>query len=190
MIQPHNPSCARHKTWVPTGVSSSLRTTISQVKRAFMRTARPWRTRPQIYRLCSTTYWGEPVSFHGRHDRSTGSAANVVALKDATADMAFAAHIVARCGSDLSLLSGDDITALPQWSIRGRCGFGHKQSAAQSNGGDVVAFQCGGDLGAARRIHTQLLPLFDGLFTETNPVPVKTLVARHTGLCEVSFRLP
>ena len=114
----------------------------------------------------------------------------VVALKDATADMAFASHIVARCGDDLSLLSGDDITALPQWSVGGRGVVSVTSNLLPDRMVELWSQFKSGNLESARRIHTQLLPLFDGLFMETNPVPIKTLVAQHTGLCVPTFRLP
>ena len=47
-----------------------------------------------------------------------------------------------------------------------------------------------GDLAQARRWHLRLLPLFTGLFMETNPAPVKAAVAWATGLCEPDVRLP
>ena len=42
----------------------------------------------------------------------------------------------------------------------------------------------------ARALNHRLIPLFEGLFIETNPVPVKTLVARNTGLFADQVRLP
>ena len=78
------------------------------------------------------------------------------------------------CGSNLSLLSGDDIAACPMVHRGPRCRFG-QSNLLPNRMVEMWSHFNGGDLGAARRIHTQLLPLFDGLFTETNPVPVKRL---------------
>jgi 4-hydroxy-tetrahydrodipicolinate synthase len=47
-----------------------------------------------------------------------------------------------------------------------------------------------GEGDAARRNHHALLPLFDGLFIESNPIPIKTLVAKHLGCCTRDLRLP
>ena len=41
----------------------------------------------------------------------------------------------------------------------------------------------------ARQLHHRLLPLFDALFCETNPIPVKTAVAMQ-GRCDATLRLP
>jgi len=41
----------------------------------------------------------------------------------------------------------------------------------------------------ANKIRQTLAPLFEACFVETNPIPIKTLLA-HKGLCEESLRLP
>ena len=46
-----------------------------------------------------------------------------------------------------------------------------------------------GDFAAAAEIHYKLMPLFKGLFVETNPLPVKAALARM-GLIENHLRLP
>ncbi|MCP4436906.1 MAG: 4-hydroxy-tetrahydrodipicolinate synthase [Actinomycetia bacterium] len=114
----------------------------------------------------------------------------IVAVKEATADLQFGAEIVRRCGDRMQVLSGDDATAFPLWCVGGR-----GLTAVASN---LVperfvalwrAFEAG-DIAEARRIHLGLLPLFAGMFWETNPVPVKTALAWATGLISAECRLP
>ena len=52
----------------------------------------------------------------------------------------------------------------------------------------VRAFRAG-DLARARDLHYRLLPLFDALFVETNPIPVKAALALR-GLVRDEIRLP
>lgn len=114
----------------------------------------------------------------------------VVALKEATADMAFAANIVNACGDRLTLLSGDDATALPLWAVGGR---GVVSVISNLLPARMVALWdafAGGDWATARAEHLALMPLFQGLFIETNPAPIKALVARATGLGSDAVRLP
>ncbi len=114
---------------------------------------------------------------------------NIVALKEATGDMAFAARIAASCGDRLALLSGDDATALPLWSVGGQGVVSVTSNLLPKRMVDLwEAFQRNGT--DAQRMHLNLMPLFDGLFIETNPAPVKTLVAQHTGLCTADMRCP
>ena len=46
-----------------------------------------------------------------------------------------------------------------------------------------------GDAVRAREIHYRLMPLFDALFCETNPIPVKTALAMM-GVIGPEIRLP
>ena len=46
-----------------------------------------------------------------------------------------------------------------------------------------------GDVTRARKLHHELVPLFDVLFCETNPIPVKAACAA-LGLCDDEIRLP
>ena len=114
----------------------------------------------------------------------------VVAVKEATGNMVFDSEIVARCGDRLTVLSGDDPSSLPLWSVGGRGVISVSSNLVPDR---VVALWRAferGDLAEARRLHLHLLPLFTGLFMETNPVPVKTAVAWATGALDPAARLP
>ncbi len=54
---------------------------------------------------------------------------------------------------------------------------------------DIVRRFQAGDTRGALEIHQSLLPLFDALFCETNPIPVKAAV-EALGLCDGEIRLP
>jgi len=45
------------------------------------------------------------------------------------------------------------------------------------------------DIKKARDLHTRLMPLFQGMFIETNPIPVKEALY-YMGMIEKEFRLP
>ncbi|MCA9540725.1 MAG: 4-hydroxy-tetrahydrodipicolinate synthase [Myxococcales bacterium] len=114
----------------------------------------------------------------------------VVALKEATANMVVGARIAAATSDRLTLLSGDDPTALPLWAVGGR---GVVSVTSNVVPDQVVALWrafARGDIETARHLHLKLLPLSLGLFVETNPVPAKALLARLTGLCSPEVRLP
>ncbi len=113
----------------------------------------------------------------------------IVAIKEATADLAFGSEIHARCGDGLALLSGDDFTALPLWAVGG-CG----SISVTGNVAPALAAQCwnafaAGDLATARAVHERLLPLHAAMFAETNPIPVK-LALSMLGKCRPDARLP
>ena len=115
---------------------------------------------------------------------------NVVALKEASADLAYASELVSRCGEELTLLSGDDVTALPMWAIGGQGVVSVTSNLVPTRMAALWRAFSMGDFESARQMHLDLVPLFNGMFLETNPVPVKALVAASTGLCGDEVRLP
>lgn len=114
----------------------------------------------------------------------------IVALKEATGDLGFDARILARCGDRLTLLSGDDGTALPLWAIGGRGVIAVTSNLVPDRMVAMWKAFAAGDLETARRLHLTLQPLFRGLFVEPNPVPVKTLTAWAVGGFSPEVRLP
>ena len=46
-----------------------------------------------------------------------------------------------------------------------------------------------GNLDEARELHYKYLRIFNDIFIETNPIPIKTAMSMR-GFCEESFRLP
>ena len=54
---------------------------------------------------------------------------------------------------------------------------------------EMVRLGLAGDFLEAEKIHAYLARMFDDLFVETNPIPVKYLAARM-GLCDEVWRLP
>jgi 4-hydroxy-tetrahydrodipicolinate synthase len=117
----------------------------------------------------------------------------VVGLKEASGDLGLAAHIFAALPEErrgrFALLSGDDATMLPLWALGGR--------GVITVVGDVAPRQTvrlwesfvAGELAAARRLATGLLPLIDALFVEGNPIPVKAALAMM-GRIPGDIRLP
>jgi 4-hydroxy-tetrahydrodipicolinate synthase len=113
----------------------------------------------------------------------------IVAIKDATADLARPVHLRRLCGGDLQQLSGDDATALAHLSMGG--------TGCISVTANLVPGLCSGlqdawferDLDRAMQLRDWLAPLNRALFTDTNPVPVKAALGL-IGLCDWTPRLP
>ena len=117
----------------------------------------------------------------------------IVAIKEATADLAFGSQIHARCAADpdasLALLSGDDFTALPLWAVGGQGSISVTANVAPGLSAQCWNAFSAGDLPGARAIHERLLPLHAAMFVETNPIPVK-LALSMLGRCRPDARLP
>ncbi|MBS3942902.1 MAG: 4-hydroxy-tetrahydrodipicolinate synthase [Dethiobacter sp.] len=98
---------------------------------------------------------------------------NIVSVKEASGNLEQAALICKEAPAGFSLYAGDDSLTLPLLSI-GATGV---VSVASNVAGKKVAEMIGkyllGDYKSAADLHIDLLPLFKGLFVETNPIPVK-----------------
>ncbi len=114
---------------------------------------------------------------------------NVVGVKESCGDIDQIAHVVAACPSGFSVLSGDDAVTLPLLAVGGKGVISTTSNVAPADMVELVRLARAGDFEAARKVHFRLLPLFDALFCETNPIPVKAAVALQ-GRCGDEIRLP
>lgn len=113
----------------------------------------------------------------------------VVALKEATGNMARAVDILEKCGERLTLLSGDDFTVLPMIACGGKGVISVSSNVAPRMMADLVDSARRGDLSTARELQVRLNGLHHLLFVESNPIPVKW--ALHLlGLFGPEVRLP
>jgi len=114
---------------------------------------------------------------------------NVVAVKEASGEVNRAAELRRLIGDDFLIYSGDDQMTLPMLATGG---WGVVSVAAHLVAGeisDMIGAFTAGDADRAFDIHCRLLPLFDGLFMSTNPIPVKEAL-RMCGLPAGEFRSP
>ncbi|HAA54647.1 MAG TPA: 4-hydroxy-tetrahydrodipicolinate synthase [Myxococcales bacterium] len=113
----------------------------------------------------------------------------VVAIKDATADMNVASRIKELCGDQLTLLSGDDFTALPQLSVGSEGWISVTANIVPEDMAAMYDAWVAGDIEKARAIHFKTLPLHRMLFFRSNPIPSKAALALM-GHCEDHVRSP
>jgi 4-hydroxy-tetrahydrodipicolinate synthase len=113
----------------------------------------------------------------------------VVGVKEACGDIDQIAHAVALCPDEFTIVSGDDALTLPLLAVGGKGVISTSSNVAPESMCELVrAFQAG-ELERALEIHQQLLPLFDALFRESNPIPLKAALAAM-GLIGEEIRLP
>ena len=98
---------------------------------------------------------------------------HVVAVKEACGDLDQIAHVVAACGDDFAVLSGDDSLTLPLMAVGGQGCISTSANAVPREMLALYDAMQASDLAGAQQIHHRLLPLFDVLFCETNPIPLK-----------------
>jgi 4-hydroxy-tetrahydrodipicolinate synthase len=114
---------------------------------------------------------------------------HVVGVKEASGDLAQIATVVALCPDDFIVVSGDDALTLPLLAVGGRGVISTSANVAPAEMVDLVRAFRTGDRERALRTHQRLLPLFEALFCETNPIPVKAALGLM-GLVGDEIRLP
>lgn len=112
---------------------------------------------------------------------------NVVALKEASGSLDQVSAI--RELTDLTILSGDDSLTLPMLAIGARGIVSVLGNVAPRPLKDLLQAFEEGRLIDAMTLHKQLTPLMRALFLESNPGPVKSLLA-DMGLMANELRLP
>lgn len=117
------------------------------------------------------------------------SVENVVGVKEACGDIDQIAHVVADCPDEFAVLSGDDAMTLPLIAVGGTGVISTTSNVAPTQMLTLTRAALAGDLAAARAAHQELLPLFDALFCETNPIPLKAAIALQGHISD-EIRLP
>ncbi|MGH0036134.1 MAG: 4-hydroxy-tetrahydrodipicolinate synthase [Myxococcota bacterium] len=113
----------------------------------------------------------------------------VVGVKESCGDLDQISHVIASCPEDFAVVSGDDALTLPLLSVGGRGVISTSSNVVPGPMVELVSAFREGDVARARAVHHRLLPLFDALFCETNPIPVKAAVAL-LGRIGPEIRLP
>ncbi len=114
---------------------------------------------------------------------------NIVALKDATGDLERVSLLRHAVGDALHLYSGSDGVNVPMLSLGARGTISVLSNLCPRAVADMCAACANGDYLRAAALQCQYAPLIRALFSEVNPIPVKSIMAA-LGLCDDTFRLP
>src|SRR5947208_1371292 len=114
---------------------------------------------------------------------------NVAGVKEASGSLDQMSQVIAACGPDFSVLSGDDNLTLPLLAIGGHGVISVIANILPRETADMVHAALEGDWKRARDLHYRLFPLARAAFLETNPIPIKEAMAM-AGMIEPEFRLP
>ncbi|EIN02190.1 dihydrodipicolinate synthase [Paraburkholderia hospita] len=114
---------------------------------------------------------------------------NIVGLKDATGDMARANELFARLPSGFSVFSGDDASAAALILLGAQGNISVTANILPAEMHDLCQAALAGDLATVRILSRRLATLNQALFIESNPIPVKWVMARM-GMIREGIRLP
>ena len=114
---------------------------------------------------------------------------HICGIKEASGDMDHVSALVEQCGPKFSVLSGNDSHTLPILALGGTGVISVIANILPEPMTNMVRAFLSGDAGRARELHQELFPLCRAMFLETNPIPVKTAMAR-LGMISAEWRLP
>jgi 4-hydroxy-tetrahydrodipicolinate synthase len=114
---------------------------------------------------------------------------NIAAIKEATGSLQQASEVLALCGENITVLSGDDFITLPMMACGAKGVISVTANIMPREISSMVDAFNAGNLEEAKRLHLYLLKISNAMFIETNPVPVKTAVSLM-GKCRDEVRLP
>lgn len=114
----------------------------------------------------------------------------ICGIKESSGSVDALADTMVCVKSDCQVVSGDDSLTL---AVMAYGGVGAISAAGNALPGEMSAMVKAwqrGDSAEARRIQLEILPRVRALFTESNPVPVKTVLALQGVIAHATVRLP
>jgi 4-hydroxy-tetrahydrodipicolinate synthase len=112
---------------------------------------------------------------------------NIVTLKEAGGNVDRVSRILDVC--DIDILSGDDPLTLPMMAVGAKGVISVASNVIPKGVSNLVNAALEGRWDEALQLHRRYYRLFNGMFLDTNPVPVKAALAMM-GRIEEVYRLP
>lgn len=114
---------------------------------------------------------------------------NIVATKEASGDLDQISEIIKYSPANFTVLAGDDSLAIPIILFGGKGVISVISNYMPKLFSEMINLALDGDFKSAMNIHYELLELYALNFVETNPIPVKAILALM-GMVEEYYRLP
>ncbi len=99
---------------------------------------------------------------------------NIVAIKEASGNLSQVAEIAQLCGDNLHIYSGNDDQILPILSLGGLGVISVLSNIEPQYTHDIIQNFFEGNITLATQTQLKALPLIKALFSEVNPIPVKS----------------
>ena len=114
---------------------------------------------------------------------------NIVAIKEASGNMAQMVEMAALCGDKVDIYSGEDALTVPMMAMGAKGTISVLSNVVPAQSVAMTDACLAGDYRTAAAWQCRLLPLVNALFSEVNPIPVKAAVSA-LGFGEDYLRLP
>ena len=114
---------------------------------------------------------------------------NIAGIKEATGDLERAKTIIKQCPDDFAVYSGDDFTAVDLLLLGGHGTISVTANLLPAKLAAMTKAALSGEREEAMEIQSEIMPLHQALFFESNPIPVKWALS-YLGHIEPYLRLP
>ena len=113
----------------------------------------------------------------------------IVAIKEATGNMAQMVELMTLCGDKIDVYSGEDALTVPMMAMGAAGTISVLSNVVPKEATRMAQAALEGDYKTAAALQCKLLPLVNALFSEVNPIPVKAAVSAM-GYGEENLRMP
>ena len=113
---------------------------------------------------------------------------NIAAIKEASGNISYAAKLIAACGDDIDVYSGNDDMVVPIMSLGGKGVISVASPAIPKQMHDMVQLCLDNNFAEATKLQIEYLDIMNDLFIEVNPIPVKAamnMVGWNAGPCRL-----
>lgn len=114
---------------------------------------------------------------------------NIVAIKEASGNMAQFMEMMARCGEEIDIYSGEDALTVPMMAMGAKGTISVLSNVVPALAVEMADAALEGNFQKAAALQLKVLPLVDALFSQVNPIPAKAAVSAMGYGTEV-LRLP
>jgi len=114
---------------------------------------------------------------------------NIIGVKEASGDINQIKEVIAKKPNYFTVLSGDDSITFDLMKSGGDGVISVASNIVPEKVSELVKLCLNGNFSAAEKLNNELNPLFKACFIETNPTPIKAMLAM-CNLCKEVYRLP
>ena len=114
---------------------------------------------------------------------------NIVAVKEASANLVQATEIIRDAPEGFALMSGEDALNMPIMACGGKGTVSVTANVVPGLMSELISTCAAGDYAKAAILHRNLLAINNAMFIETNPIPAKEAL-HMMGMIDLEFRLP
>lgn len=114
---------------------------------------------------------------------------NIVGIKEASGNISQIAETIHLVGDKMDVYSGNDDQIVPILSLGGKGCISVLSNPLPAKTVEICDRFFKGDINGAAKLQLELLPLINSLFSEVNPIPVKSAMSA-IGFCQEYLRSP